>query len=162
LGQNPIAALTMAFNTVLEEGPKWWFSAFGHFGGHPPPYAAEAPHSLAMAALAILIALCMAEAGPCRDRPFAMALTLTAVTYSVGLLASFAIAFTPPANPVITGVQGRYFLAPLALLVVATAVWMRPPSWLRAIRQTIFKVLMVCYGAAMLYGIERLHQLWHS
>lgn len=104
------------------EGWAWWRDVVLRFGGHPAPFHFWAPDALAWAELGLLAVLVALEgsrtAGSGRTGVVCMGM---ASVLAVVVLLAFRVGFGPPDSPVVLGLQGRYFLPSMLLVVLAAA-----------------------------------------
>ncbi|MDO4231452.1 MAG: DUF2142 domain-containing protein [Lautropia sp.] len=71
----------------------------------------------------------------------ALLLTMGAGSVFLGFLAML-LTFTPHPAHTIDGVQGRYFLVPILLMLLAVCDWQGKPRWLEWLRWSLFSVLL--------------------
>ena len=132
-GGNPSAALHMILaaplheslvvaQNVLRDGYFWWVDGYSRFCTGPLPFYFLFNGPSAALGLAIVWLLCLAEnRGPTLTWT-ALLLVAVACASAVEILFAFKIGFSPPSSVTITGLQGRYFLLPLALFYLGVSL----------------------------------------
>ncbi|OGO38382.1 MAG: hypothetical protein A2W35_04015 [Chloroflexi bacterium RBG_16_57_11] len=123
---NPLATIVLIFNSINQYGQFYINSFIGWFGWLTAPMP-DFVYFL------FLIGLSLAILGDMQNR-FALTkgqkiiFLSVFLLYIVGMMISMYIYWTPPANSIIEGVQGRYFI-PIVPLLLYHAASLRRPEW---------------------------------
>ncbi len=132
-GADPRAALHRLLSQPLHEagdiagniaahGYFWWVDGYSRFCTGPLPFYYIFDGAASALALAVVGLLGMAE-NRTRSAPLpALLFALVASLYTVGVLLAFKIGFSPPGRADIAGLQGRYFLLPLAIFYLGAVM----------------------------------------
>jgi len=124
--QNPITTVILIFTSIYQSGQFYLNSLIGWFGWLTFPLP-DFVYWL------FLIGLSLAILGDMQNR-FALTKSQKIIflsvflLYIVGVMISMYIFWTPPKNSIIEGVQGRYFI-PIVPLLLYLAASLRRPEW---------------------------------
>ncbi len=184
LAAAPAHALGVAWSSLASLSVILPMDGYFRIGGHAAPYVfppglslppmtvADAETAMAggralvllipalsvWSALVILAALDGREAP---DRRGAGVLGTVALLFSALLFAAFWLAYTPIASPMILGLQGRYFLLPATLALMAVSIASRPRAgWAVTLRGALFGALLAANAAVILWSAAYYHTLW--
>lgn len=106
---NPVHFFDVVIDTTVNLGWNYWHTAFGKFPPVPGGNVLNwVPWPLALLALVSIVGTSLCD-GPPRRNPAigALFMAIGALTCG-GIIAAFWLAFTPPGETIIQGVQGRY------------------------------------------------------
>lgn len=124
---HPAHEVGVLFTTIRFGITWWWTDAFSRFGGGPIPYFFKIEGDEPTLALLLIVALVVLESPTFRSWRCGMLLLVCGLAYTVMVLLAFQIGFSPPQAAVISGLQGRYFLIPMVLLLLSTKLLL--PRW---------------------------------
>jgi uncharacterized membrane protein len=128
---DPVRVAGLLLDSLHAWTAYWWKDSTIRFGGHGFGFVVDGGSIYAGAALALVLALTLAEAGKRADRMLVAVSLCLALSYALLLLMAFWIGFTRAGAPLIAGVQGRYFMLfylLLAFAMLATPMPFRVPS----------------------------------
>ena len=149
---HPLAFAAILLRTVAQTLPTYWTTFVGELG----PLIVKLPALLYAAWLAALVAAIAADGPPL---PLARgARNWLALACSASIVTMFTMAYlgwNPVGDPVIRGVQGRYWAPAVPALVFALPAWSKPiPDALRL-------ALPVVAGASLLAAIAAILSVYY-
>lgn len=172
LRADPLDSLRVFAATVRDWAVMWWRDGYGRYGGHPPPWHGYASDRWVLPAFWVLLALALCDGPPRRnagdgpsrrDAGFAAGCLVPAPAYALLVLAAFWIGYTPVGSATVDGVQGRYFLPMLALVLLGLAAaagsW-RPDGLRRGLRLGLFAAALALGGAVLAEVLGVWKGLW--
>lgn len=158
---HPVGAILQLWRNVKTSAWNWWQVAYGCFGSGPAPYLFV---FLGWSDVLALAMLCLApfseREGRAEWRIFAV-LCAVSVSYAAAILLAFLIGFSPPGRVHIEGVQGRYFLLPLALLAFAVSAILRGAPIRRVPEVVILAIYAVVSARIVVALLGAYRPLWH-
>jgi uncharacterized membrane protein len=122
IAHHPLGHAAMMAQTVWKFGWFLWHDGYARFGGGPGPYHFIVDGPWCALALAVLLLLTLGQQQLRRDLPAALWVALLALANVAAIFTAFRMSYTPPDSEVIEGLQGRYFLLPILLLLVALSL----------------------------------------
>jgi uncharacterized membrane protein len=140
--RHPLSVLSVLAMDAIRHGPRYGQEMIGRLG----LLDVSLPSLAIFSAAAVLIAT-MVWAGGTPDRGTRMVATALAAMFSLAVLFSLYVTWTPVGAPFIDGVQGRYFLPLVPMIAIAAATKREMPEWLA---WTIVCVLVAVNGTAIL------------
>lgn len=161
----PLQALLTMRDALVSGAHWWWTDAFSRFGGGPVPYFFKFTGILPSFGFAMLIVLLLLDRDRRPSPRVGALLGLVAFAYVGLVLMAFRIGFSSPHDRIIGGLQGRYFLLPLGLMLLAAASLLpdRHIPFLRTVlagRLAAAAVLCI-NGLVALAAIRRYAVLWY-
>ncbi|WP_448207497.1 DUF2142 domain-containing protein [Azospirillum sp. sgz302134] len=168
LRADPLEALRVFAVTIRDAAIMWWRDGYGRYGGHPLPWSGYADDRWILAALPVLPALALCDGldgrgARRRDPVLAAGYLLPAPAYILLVMAAFWVGFTPVGAPVVEGLQGRYFLPALLLVLLALAMaagpW-EPARVRRGLRLGLFAAMLALNGAVLADVLTAWRALW--
>jgi uncharacterized membrane protein len=123
----PLSIFTTAFQTLLRNTPEYVISGIGYLGWLDAPLALWF-YLLALAS-GLAAFVCSAVSEPFKSAPgFRLALAAAALIAIALTFGTLYLAWTPVGASVVEGVQGRYFIPILAILVLSFSGLRPPPT----------------------------------
>ncbi len=158
--ENPARSVWTFYSTVRDWHQIWWFDGYGRFGGHADPFSFYAARSACFAGFWGLVALAAVDAAPRREAAAIALLTVIAVGFSFVLLIAFWVGFTAPSSPTIDGIQGRYFVVPWTLALLALALAAPFGARALALRWPLLAMTLAVHAYVAIWAIARFQTLW--
>lgn len=158
--QDVAQAFWLFFTTIRDLHMVWWLDAYGHFGGHPPPFSFHTSDETGMWALYGIMALAVADASHKRDLPLAALYIAIAVVFCVAVIVAFWIGFTAPGAPTISGVQGRHLLVPFILFATAASLVALVGTRLAFVRLPLLLGTLVMHVVSIVEAIDQFGAVW--
>gem|GEM_PF-2926315 len=119
---HPLGHAAMMAQTVWKFGWFLWHDGYARFGGGPGPYHFIVGGPWCALALIVLLLLALGQQPRRRDPVAAVWMALLAVANVASIFTAFRVTYTPPGSDTIEGLQGRYFLLPVLMLLVALSL----------------------------------------
>lgn len=163
LRADPLESARVFAATVRDWAVMWWRDGYGRYGGHPPPWHGYASDRWVLPAFWVLPALALCDGPRWRDAGFAAGCLVPAPAYALLVLAAFWVGYTPVGSATVDGIQGRYFLPMLALVLLGLAAaagpW-RPAGLRRGLRLALFAAALALGGAVLAEVLGVWKGLW--
>jgi hypothetical protein len=152
---NPAQTADLFYISVRDDGPGWWLDSYCRFGRHPQPFAFFTSTAPGWWALCGILALALADGSRRPDRPLALLYIVIALAYAATLLVAFYVGFSPPGAATIAGLQGRYFMLPWELSVIAIALATPARKWLAPLRMPLLLGILAMHLIVVNEAIDR-------
>lgn len=157
----PLQALRVFLDTTIQGTHWWWTDAFSRFGGGPVPYVVKVEGTWPVLSGIILAVLLLSDRSAYRSTKAALLLATVAVAYFGMVLVAFRVGFSGPHDVIIGGLQGRYFLLPLALLCLGAALVLPRFPLPSAVGTVALACCLVVNIAVGLIALHRYAALWN-
>jgi uncharacterized membrane protein len=152
----PVQIVILFYTSTRDLGLAWWLDSYSRFGAHPIPfYFYTSTANTGWAAAAGIAALAIADGSKRPDWLLALLYLVVALAYTVVVLAAFYVGFTPPGAATVMGLQGRYFILPWALIVIAMALAAPGRAWLAPFRILLLLGVLAVHTVVIHEAIDR-------
>ena len=111
----PVQQAFVVLGNIRVHAYFWWVDGYSRFCTGPMPFYYLFNGASAVIGLAVIGGLCLCEPRLRTSPVSGLLFVAVAVAYYLEVLVAFKVGFSPPNSWDITGLQGRYFLLPLAV-----------------------------------------------